>query len=291
MNQTSPDVDQAPIAALVETYWPLVEHVVRQVSTDFPRHADRDELDRAGAYGLFQAAQRFDPARGVSFKSYASHRIRGAVLDAARAADWAPRSVRRAARAIEIAQHVLAADLGHTPTDTQLAAHLRIDVGELAAMRADAVRGVVLAFDETASQVGGDATLGDTIVDRTQPEPCESLEAREVQGYLHDAVALLPEKHRTVIQGTYLDGRTSQDVADELGVSVARVSQLRGEALAMLREGLEAQYDGTAQLPVPAKGRVARRKATFAAAIAARSTWRDRLASQADDRSSAEDYA
>src|SRR5690606_34740034 len=98
---------------------------------------------------------------------------------------------------------------------------------------------------------------------------------REMHAYLRDAVALLPERHRLVIVGYFLEGRTSLELARFLGVTESRVSQLRSEALVMLKEGIEAQYrPAVADPPV---GRVARRKATYAADISTASEWKDRL--------------
>jgi RNA polymerase sigma factor for flagellar operon FliA len=91
----------AEITALIEEHLPLVNHVVFQVAVHFPRHVDRDELARAGALGLVEAAKRYDEARGVPFNRFAAQRIRGAIIDGVRAADWAPRSVRALARRLD----------------------------------------------------------------------------------------------------------------------------------------------------------------------------------------------
>jgi RNA polymerase sigma factor for flagellar operon FliA len=96
--------------------------------------------------------------------------------------------------------------------------------------------------------------------------------------YLRDAVDLLPERHRIVIVGYFLEDRTSLDLANFLGVTESRISQLRSEALEMLKEGIECQYDGVT--PQPAEegvGRVAKRKANYAHAISEASAWGDRL--------------
>src|SRR6187200_1925040 len=85
-------------ADVIEAHLPLVRHIVFQVAVHFPRHVDREELARAGTLGLVEAAQRYDEARGVPFQRFAAQRIRGAILDAVRAADWAPRSLRSTAR-------------------------------------------------------------------------------------------------------------------------------------------------------------------------------------------------
>ena len=99
---------QAEVTALIEEHLPLVNHVVFQVAVHFPRHVDRDELARAGALGLVEAAQRYDESRGVPFNRFAAQRIRGAIIDAVRAADWAPRSVRALARRLDQVEQSLA---------------------------------------------------------------------------------------------------------------------------------------------------------------------------------------
>ena len=86
------------VRAMVEQNLPLVNHIVFQVAIHFPRHVDREDLARAGALGLVEAAQRYDESRGVPFDRFAAQRIRGAIIDAVRAADWSPRSVRMFAR-------------------------------------------------------------------------------------------------------------------------------------------------------------------------------------------------
>jgi len=265
--------------AEIENYLPLVEQIVVQVAVNFPRHVDRGELVRAGVLGLVEAGARFDAERGVPFDKFAARRIRGAILDAVRAADWAPRSVRARSRTADSTAQRLASELGRTPTTAELADALGTSVGDLVNLRDRVFRSVVLALDH---QVGGttpdDASLVEVIHDRTMMEPEEELEAREMRAYLRDAVGLLPERHRFVVVGYFLEGRTSEEIASTLGVTESRVSQLRSEALQMLREGIEAQYcDDEAPVVASKAGRVARRKAGFAAAISARSAWRDRL--------------
>jgi RNA polymerase sigma factor FliA len=261
----------------VERYLPLVEQVVVQVAVNFPRHVDRGELIRAGVLGLVEAAHRFDDSRGVPFDRFAAQRIRGAVLDAVRAADWAPRSVRAMSRRVESTEQQLANQLARTPTADELAGALGTSKSDLAHFRDRVFRSVVLALDQRVSGESEDGTLIDGLCDRTMLEPSEELESRELRAYLRDAVCLLPERHRLVVVGYFLDGRTSEQLAQLLGVTESRVSQLRSEALVMLREAIEAQFDGTAVNEPLATGRTARRKAGFAAAVASRSDWRRRL--------------
>ena len=139
-------------------------------------------------------------------------------------------------------------------------------------------RSVVLALEhETADDVEKDLTLVDVLVDESSIEPSMELETRELHGYLRDAISLLPERHRLVVVGYFLEGRTSQDLADFLGVTESRISQLRSESLMMLQEGIEAQYVSDTPEPCEVTGRVARRKATYAKGISEASDFADRM--------------
>ena len=277
--------EAAGLNELVEEHLPLVKHVVLQVAGHFPRHVDRQELARAGALGLVEAAQRFDPAREVPFERFAARRIRGAILDAVRAVDWAPRSVRALGRALELAEHDLVGTDGTPATREQLAVAMGLSEAELAAVRDRVFRSVVLALEHGVTAAGDDGenlSLGEVLADRTAAEPSEDLEARELLGYLRDAVKLLPERHRVVIVGYFLEGRSSAELADELEVTESRISQVRSEALAMLRDGSDAQYSpGVERAPIVVAGaaRTERRRASYASAIGEASAWRARLVS------------
>lgn len=262
---------------LIEENLPLVKHIVFQVAVHFPRHVDRDELARAGALGLVEAARRFDESRGVPFDRFAAQRIRGAILDAVRAADWAPRSVRNLARRLENTEQKLATELGRVPSITEMADALSMSRQELDRLQDRLFRSVVLALEhEVNDGQEEDLTLVDVLVDQSSIEPLEELETRELHAYLRDAIALLPERQRLVIVGYFLEGRTSQDLARFLGVTESRISQMRSEALGMLREGIAAQYSGPPR-ESEISGRVARRKANYAVAISERSAWAHRI--------------
>jgi len=271
------------VARLIEDALPLVKHVMFQVSMRFPQHVDREELIRAGVLGLVQAAHRFDPTKGVNFNHYAAQRIRGAILDSVRSIDWAPRSVRRSGRAIENASDKLANNLGRSPTTAELAAELEMTPAALAYLQSQLARAVVLGLEMVVSDVDGDddeALLKGTIPDPGH-SPEEELVDRELHAYLRDAVDVLPERQRIIIKGYFFEGRTSEELAAEMGITVSRVSQLRHQAFEMIREGLAAQYrdaDVDAPVPVtPESKRAASQRGAYAAAIAAKSTWRSRL--------------
>jgi RNA polymerase sigma factor for flagellar operon FliA len=264
-------------AALIEQNLGLVNHVVLQVAVRFPRYVDRQELARAGALGLVEAARRYDETRGVPFDRFAARRIRGAILDSVRAADWAPRSVRTLGRKLEQVEQDLANSGGELPSTNEVADALGLSRDELHRLRDRVFRSVVLALEHIVTSPDDDGlTLVDVLADRTAVEPSEELETRELLGYLRDAVGLLSERHRIVVVGYFLEGRTSLELAALLDVTESRISQLRSEALLMLKDGIEAQYTASED-PAP-KGRAARRRADYATAIGEASEWRNRIA-------------
>lgn len=276
LESTNPTTDTEMITRLIEDNLELVNHIVFQVAIHFPRHVDRDDLARAGALGLVEAAKRFDEAKGVPFQRFAAQRIRGAIIDAVRAADWAPRSVRSLARKLEATEQRLASHLGRLPQTGEVADELGLSRDELHRLRDRLFRSVILAFDHLVTDsTDEELTLVDVIEDVHSIEPCHELEKRELHAYLRDAIALLPERQRLVVVGYFLQDRTSQDLARFLGVTESRVSQMRTEALEALKRGIEAQY-GAAAVD-DSSGRQLKRRAQFADAIGDRQHWKDRV--------------
>ena len=259
--------------ALVRQHLPLVAYAVRDLARRLPAHVHRDDLESAGMAALAMAARSFEDDRGVPFARYAARRIQGALLDELRGHDWASRSVRRRAREQDEAADALARRLGRPATTEELAASMGVPVSDLQAHQRDVHRSVVLSFQAVVETTGTDAVLPSA-----EPTPDQVLLDREREAYLRDAVASLPERLRTVVVGLFFDERTTQDIAAELDVTESRVSQMRTEALALLRDGMTAQLSPEA-LPAEERpdGRVARRKEAYYAAIAARSDFRARL--------------
>ncbi len=263
---------QAEVEQRVRDNIPLVGYLVRERLATLPPHVRREELMSAGLLALTVSAQHFDPDRGVSFHSYASRRIRGALLDELRNIDWAPRSVRRVARETHAVHEQLTAALGRAPTKAELGAALGISVGELDAAQDDTARAATTSLEALAPHTGAAAMADDTA------GPEQLLLQREQLGYLHDAIAELPERLRHIITGHFFAQRQFEDIAGELGVTPSRVSQLYAQALRMIRDGLNAhlnpQLSDTTALSKPA----ARRQLAYRDAIAQRSTLADRLA-------------
>ena len=263
--------------ALAERNLHLVDHVVNQLAAGFPRHVDRDELRGAGAAGLVDAAHRYDPSTGVPFARYASIRIRGAVLDATRTRDWATRRLRRDLRAIEHATSGLEDRLRRSPDDAEVAAELGVEVETVRERRAAALTSTLLTLDRPVGEQHGDTdSLGDRIVEEDQTWlPEASFEHQELVGTLRTAIAHLPELPRRVLVEHHFEGRLLRDIADDLGVTEARASQLRHEALHALQAYFGTAFDGVPEVPASAPGK--RRRTAYVAEVSAASTWRSRL--------------
>lgn len=252
----------------------LVQHVVNQVSVRYPRHVDRQELWNAGARGLVEAANRYRPEMGVPFPRYAMVRIRGAIIDSTRDRDWAARALRRSARELRRAEERLEERHGRAARDEEIAAELGIGVEELRELRASVERATLLHLDHAYEDEDG--SLAEQIPETSlEALPEEALERRELIGTLRTAVRHLPPTQRTVIERYYLGGEMLREIAEDLGVTEARVSQICSEAINALRTYLGTLYEGVPEVPENAPGK--RTRAAFFGLLATSSTWRDRL--------------
>jgi RNA polymerase sigma factor for flagellar operon FliA len=249
---------------MVTTHLPLVGHLVRELLGRLPARVSRDDLVSAGMTALVTAAKSFDNGYGVPFGRFASSRIRGALLDELRSLDWASRSVRSRARQLDTAQQELTTGLGRTPTRAEIAAATGSTVAEVDAVRDDVQRAAVLSLQGFALGVPED------LVVEASAGPEDQLLHEERLGYLGAAVTSLPDRLRTVVECYFLHERPMAEIATELGVSESRVSQLRAEALGLLRDGLNSHLDPDLVAPQPRPdGCVARRREAYYAEIAA----------------------
>jgi RNA polymerase sigma factor for flagellar operon FliA len=231
-------------------------------------------LWNAGALGLVEASRRYDPESGIPFARYAAIRIRGAIIDSTRTRDWASRSVRRRLREIQETHSSLEEQNGRPPTSVEMASFLGISVEELSTRQAHAATSTLLHLDQPSES--DDAPLVDRVEEeRFEVLPDSALEQRELRGSLVESVRHLPAIQSEVISRYYLEGELLQNIADSLGLTEARVSQIRSEALMAMRSFFSTQYEGVEASPDSAPGKRAR--AAYVARMAEQSTWRTRL--------------
>jgi RNA polymerase sigma factor for flagellar operon FliA len=258
---------------VVTDHMPLVGHLVREMLARVPAHVNRDDLMSAGYAALVHAARGFDEERGVPFARFAAARVRGALLDELRGLDWASRSVRQRARRTDGARQELTAELGRTPTVQEVAARLNCSIEDIEAADDDVQRAVVFSLQGFATAAADDMV--------TEPSlgPEDLLIRRERLGYLRHAIDALPDRLRVVVQGYFFEERPMARIAEDLGVTESRVSQLRAEALNLLKDGLNTHLDPALAAQAPTReGCVARRRAAYYDQIATGGSLRSRLA-------------
>jgi RNA polymerase sigma factor for flagellar operon FliA len=272
MIASPPATDRAQ-EELIRENIPLVGHLVREILGRVPSHVNRDDLTSAGLAALVTASRGFDAARGIPFGRFAAMRIRGALLDELRSLDWASRSVRSRARQAELARQDLTAALGRVPTAAEIAEAIGVSVSEVESVEEDVQRAVVLSLQ------GFSAGTAEDMVTEQTTGPEDMLLHRERIGYLHNAIEALPERLRTVVSRYFLEERPMAEIAVELGVTESRVSQLRAEALTLLRDGLNSHLNpDLVDDPDRPEGCVARRRTAYFAEVASKGDLRSRLA-------------
>lgn len=240
----------APVDALVTEHLPLAAFAVNAVAAriSLPSHVSRDDLLSCAHVALVEVARRFDPSAGASFATYALARLQGAVLDELRSGDWASRSVRAAARRTDTAADALAMSLGRPPTREELAASLGVGRGELETLQLDVHRAVMVSIDAETGPDGGSLDL---------PDPGESPERALLRGergrFLQEAIRALPDRLDEVVERNFFGDESLTEIAESLGVTLSRVSQMRARALVLLHAAMKQTWEGTA---VPADGGV-----------------------------------
>jgi len=253
----------------------LVQQIVNQVAARYPRHVDRNELWSAGATGLVEASRSYRAETGIPFHRYAAIRIRGSIIDSTRKRDWAVRSLRRRMREVHTAEDRFEIAEGRKPTDEELCTLIGIDIEELRSRRTAAVNSSLLHLDQEDPER---VPLGERIEERSaELLPEETLSNREMLGTLISAIDELPDLQRDVVRRYYLEGEMLQTIAETLGVTEARVSQIRAEAVNAMRAFFGTLYDFVEDVPSSAPGR--RSRTAYLASMAEKSTWLTRLES------------
>jgi RNA polymerase sigma factor for flagellar operon FliA len=226
---------------LVLHYAPLVKYVAGRVGTGLPTHVDVGDLVQSGIFGLVDAIEKFEPARGLRFETYAMQRIRGAILDDLRSQDWVPRVVRARAREAERALERLGARLHRTPTDGELAVELGITQDDLRDLYSQLQLTSVVALEDLVAAGKDSGSLVDTLPDDGAVDPVAVLVDQDNRRQLAEAIAQLAERDRIVVSLYYFESLTLAEIGKVLGVTESRVSQLHTRAVMRLRAKLVEQ--------------------------------------------------
>lgn len=223
---------------LILHYQPLVSAVARRVGVSLPAHIDDEDLVSYGVFGLLDAMEKFDLEKGVQFQTYASTRIRGAIIDELRTIDWIPRSVRSQVRDINQATQILEAELHREPTHEELADHLGLTMDELAKNKSQQNYIHMVALDAQIDQDESDqrgSSIGTQLQDSRTQSPALAYEAEEIKASLASAVSTLAEREAIVLCLYYYEGLTLAEIGDALNVTESRVCQMHTRAMADVR--------------------------------------------------------
>jgi RNA polymerase sigma factor for flagellar operon FliA len=217
--------------ALVTQHAELVKRIAYHLAGRLPPQVEVEDLVQAGMLGLLEAAANYTEGRGASFETFVGIRIRGAMLDALRKLDWAPRSVHRKARAAATALRELENELGGEVEESAVAARLGVPVGEYQKIVRDAASCRLLSLDEVTS--GEDSSF--EIADESGNDPLLEVTDGAMRDALIEAIGQLPEREKLVMSLYYDQELNLKEIGAVLKVSESRVCQLHAQALSRLR--------------------------------------------------------
>lgn len=237
--------DQGVKQEIVMRYSGIVKTIAIQLRGVYVSFADMDDIINEGILTLMQAVDRFDPEKNVKFESYASLRIRGAIVDLARKQDWVPRNVRKLGKAIDQAFSELYFKLGRYPSDEEVAESLDITVEKYYKALSETNLFNILSLDALVDGLQEDAPNEKYLRDfNGDAMPAKSLEKKELHTVLKNSVESLRENEQIVISLYYKEELNMKEIAKVMGISEPRVSQLHSAALKKLRVNLEGYYAG-----------------------------------------------
>ena len=223
--------------SMLKQYSPLVRRLAHQMIAKLPANIELDDLIQVGMIGLSDALSRFDAGQGVQFETFATQRIRGAMLDELRGNDWMSRGDRRHQRSIEAAVHKLEQRHGRAPTEAEIAAEMGLTLPQYQELLTK-VRGTQLIHLEDMTGDAGDNDFLDRHVADADANPLMRLQDQRMREALVEAIKNLPEREQYVMSMYYEHDMNLKEIAAVLGVTESRVCQLHSQSIARLRTRL-----------------------------------------------------
>ena len=229
---------------LIEEYIPLVKYLAHRIGLKLPSHVEMDDLVNSGIIGLIDAVEKYDPDRGIKFKTYAEIRIRGSIFDSLRSLDWVPRSVRKQKKMVEESYTQLGQKFGRHATDEEMSQNLGMALSDFYRLM-DKLKVVTLGrfielnpIDQQSDEPC-DPSIA-FIADDSSDDPYHCFQKQELTVILANSIRRLPTKERYVVSLYYFDELTMKEIGSILSVTESRVSQLHTKAMLRLRETLKA---------------------------------------------------
>ncbi len=221
--------------AMIRQYVPLVQRLAHHMIAKLPPNVELDDLVQVGMIGLTEALARFETSQGVQFETFATQRIRGAMIDELREGDWMSRGSRKSQKEIERAVHRLEQRLGRAPIESEIAAELKMNLADYQALLSR-VRGTQLVYLEDMAS-GSDEE--DSFLDRNlgdeEADPLSVLRDQRLRQSLVRAIQTLPEREQYIMSMYYEQDMNLKEIAQVLGITESRVCQLHSQSIARLR--------------------------------------------------------
>ncbi|MVO99133.1 MULTISPECIES: FliA/WhiG family RNA polymerase sigma factor [Paenibacillus] len=222
---------------LIETYLPLVEYVSGRLAIGLPKNVSKEDLGSFGIMGLIDAVEKFDYERGLQFETYASWRIRGAIIDGLRQGDWVPRSVREKAKKIEEAYQKLEQKYLRSVSDSEISDYLQVTEDEFQHMLQEIAVTSITSIDEPIREEESETRLS-LLVDERAKNPEFTVNEFYLKETLSRAIERLTEKERIVVSLFYFEELSLSEIAEVMSLSPSRISQLHSKAMLRLRGAL-----------------------------------------------------
>ncbi len=234
------DGDPGARALLLNEHIGLVHHVSRQIHRRVSSDVELDELVSAGTMGLMEALDRFEPARGLAFSTFAVPRVRGAILDELRRIDHVPSSIRRRTRALSSARESLRHELGREPVGEEIAKVLGLDLPSLWKLEAEAEGTMRATLDGWSMDEGDEMPHAQGYVADDHQSVEELMTLEQETSILREAILRLSQQERTVLTLYYFEELKLHEIASVLDGTESRVSQIKQKAAMRLRGELSS---------------------------------------------------
>lgn len=224
---------------LVKKYMPLVSYHVQRIAVNLPRNVSRDDLHSLGLIGLYDALEKFDPTRDLKFDTYASFRIRGAILDGLRKEDWLPRNTREKAKRIEAAIEKIEQKLMRIATIQEISDELNMSEEEVQSVMNEHFFANILSIDEKQNEQDDKEGHSFVIKDDRADIPDEKIAKDELIREMIEMISQLNDKEQLVISLFYKEELTLTEIGQVMNLSTSRISQIHSKAIFKLRHALE----------------------------------------------------
>lgn len=223
---------------LIEQYLPIVDYVSNRLAIGLPKNVSKDDLASNGVMGLIDAIEKFDYKRGLQFETYASWRVRGAILDGLRQGDWVPRSVREKSKKIEEAYQTLEQRYLRTVTDAEMSQYLDVSEKEFHQMLQDVAVTSVCSLEDPIRDEESETRLS-LLIDEKAKNPDYKVNEFFLKESLVKGIEKLTEKERTVVSLFYYEDLSLSEIAEVMSLSPSRISQLHSKAILRLRASMD----------------------------------------------------